>query len=121
MLYIPHKNNFMHNFNGLRGVNTDGVPPSGEAGSPCGQVGWRGIVACRFYRRGFLSAGTQRAVSAAGDFSAVSHRGQVFGIFAYASKSSLPGDCHVVTLLAMTKCPIRGEAVGRAGRPRPAA
>ena len=70
----------------------------------------------------------------------------------YASKSSLPGDCRVAALLAMTvavivfawfiirarsssflmqgisrltlemtTCPIRGEAVGRAGRPRPAA
>ena len=51
-------------------------------------------------------------VSIAGDFSAVSHRRRVGRrgtepvrasiLSVYASKSSLPGDCHVAALLAMT-------------------
>ena len=54
----------------------------------------------------------QRAVSIVWDFSAVSHRRRVGRrgtepvrasiLSVYASKSSLPGDCHVAALLAMT-------------------
>ena len=48
---------------------------------------------------------TSVSVSVAGDFSAVSRRGQVFGGVVYASKSSLPGDCHAMATpsLAMTR------------------
>ena len=48
--------------------------------------GWRGYDCSRFYCGGFLGGEPPRAII----------------LSVYASKSSLPGDCHVAALLAMT-------------------
>ena len=88
-----------------------------SAGSPCGRVGWRGRepLLASIWGNGCMIA----FVSTAEDLSAVSHCGQVGWRECVKFRFSRRETSWLT--LEMTLCPIRGVAVGRAGRPRPAA